>query len=224
LIGELHRLGIGAGDTVIAHTSFARFEGFRGGISEAIQVLQAAVGERGNLVLPTLPFSGSAYEYVHAGRITDVARTPSHMGLLTEIFRRLPGVRRSIHPTHPVAVRGEGAEELIKDHHQSLTPCGRGSPFHRLLENGGKILLAGVDVRSMTFFHYMEEVLEPSMPFSPFTTEWFDLQTRGADGQLYPTRTRLYDPVISSRRDVRLMVDPLRRAGFWKKERWAACR
>jgi hypothetical protein len=85
-------------------------------------------------------------------------------------------------------------------------------------------LLAGVDVRSMTFFHYMEEVLEPSMPFSPFTTEWFDLQTRGADGQLYPTRTRLYDPVISSRRDVRLMVDPLRRAGFWKKERWAACR
>ena len=217
LIRELRRLGIAPGDTVIAHTSFARFEGFRGGISQAIQALQTAVGERGNLLLPTLPFSGSAYEYVSAGRITDVARTPSHMGLLTEIFRRLPGVRRSIHPTHPVAVWGERGEELIRDHYRSPTPCGQGSPFHRLLEHQGKILLAGVDIRSMTFFHYMEEVLEPSMPFSPFTTEWFDLQTRGVDGRLYPTHTRLYDPAVSSRRDVRLMVDPLRRAGFWKE-------
>jgi len=217
LIDELHRLGIRPGDTVIAHTSFAQFEGFRGGISQAIQSLQAAVGEGGNLLLPTLPFSGSAYEYARAGRITDVARTPSHMGLLTEIFRRLPGVRRSIHPTHPVAAWGARSEELIRGHHESLTPCGRGSPFHRLLELRGKVLLAGVDVRSMTFFHYMEEVLEPSMPFSPFTAEWFDLQTRAADGRLYLTRTRLYDPAVSSRRDVRLMVDPLRRGGLWNE-------
>jgi len=69
----------------------------------------------------------------------------------------------------------------------------------------------------MTFFHYMEEVLEPSMPFSPFTAEWFDLQTRATDGRLYLTRTRLYDPAVSSRRDVRLVVDPLRRGGFWNE-------
>jgi aminoglycoside 3-N-acetyltransferase len=217
LVNELRRLGIHAGDTVFAHTSFARFEGFTGGISEAIQALQAAVGEQGNLLLPTLPFSGSAYEYVRSGRLTDIARTPSRNGLLTEIFRRLPGVTRSIHPTHPVAVWGKHASKLVADHHKALTPCGKGSPFHRLLEADGKILLAGVDIRSMTFFHFVEEELEPEMPFTPFTAEWFDLETRGTDGQIYQTRTRLFDPLISSSRDVRLMIEPLRHAGFWRE-------
>ena len=217
LVDTLRTLGIRAGDTVLAHTSFARFEGFTGGISEAIQALQTAVGQEGNLLLPTLPFSGSAYEYVQSHRLTDIARTPSQMGLLTEIFRRLPDVTRSIHPTHPVAVWGKRAGELTADHYRSLTPCGNGSPYHRLLEADGKILLAGVDIRSMTFFHYVEEQLEPEMPFSPFTSAWFDLETRGADSQIYQTRTRLFDPTISSRRDVRMMVEPLRRAGFWRE-------
>jgi len=219
LVETLRSLGIGTGDTVLAHTSFAHFEGFTGGISEAIQALQTAVGKEGNLLLPTLPFSGSAYEYVQSHRLTDIARTPSRMGFLTEIFRRLPDVTRSIHPTHPVAAWGKRASELTADHYKALTPCGKGSPFCRLLEADGKILLAGVDIRSMTFFHYVEEQLEPEMPFSPFTTAWFDLKTRGTDGQIYQTRTRLFDSAISSRRDVRLMIKPLRHAGYWHERK-----
>jgi aminoglycoside 3-N-acetyltransferase len=223
LVNTLRSLGIRPGDTVLAHTSLARFEGFTGGTSEgplaqvrpAIQALQTAVGEQGSLLLPTLPFLGTALEYVQSGRLTDINRTPSQMGLLTEIFRRLPGVTRSIHPTHPVAAWGNRATELTANHYKALTPCGRNSPFHRLLEVDGKILLAGVDFRTMTFFHYVEELLEPEMPFSPFTSEWFDLETRGPDGRTYRTRTRLYDPAVSSIRDVRLMIGPLRHAGFW---------
>ena len=215
LVDTLRSLGIRTGDTVLAHTSFARFEGFTGGISEAIQALKTAVGEEGNLLLPTFPFAGSAHEYIQSRRLTDIARTPSQMGLLTEIFRRFPDVTRSIHPTHPVAAWGKRASELTADHYKALTPCGKGSPFYRLLEADGKILLAGVDIRSMTFFHYVEEQLEPEMPFSPFTSAWFELETRGTDGQNYQTRTRLFDSAISSRRDVRLMIEPLRQAGFW---------
>ncbi|MCC6585147.1 MAG: AAC(3) family N-acetyltransferase [Bryobacterales bacterium] len=215
LVAALQSLGVQPGDALIAHTSFAEFAGFQGGIGEAIRALQAAVTEQGTLLIPTLPFSGSALEYAKSGAITDVKRTPSRMGFITEIFRRGPGVIRSIHPTHPIAAWGAQAAELTADHHTAETPCGRNSPFHRLLEMNGKILLAGVDVRAMTFFHYLEEHLEPQMPFSPFTKEWFELQTRGVDGQLYSTRTRLYAPEFSAKRDVRLMIPVLRAANAW---------
>lgn len=215
LVAAIRLLGVRPGDSLIAHTSFAEFAGFQGGIGEAIQALQAAVTEQGTLLIPTLPFSGSAYEYAKSGAITDMKRTPSRMGFITEIFRRGPGVVRSIHPTHPIAAWGAQAAELTAGHYAAETPCGRNSPFHRLLEANGKILLAGVDVRAMTFFHYLEEHLEPQMPFSPFTKEWFDLQTRGIDGQLYPTRTRLYAPEFSAKRDVQLMIPALRDAGAW---------
>jgi aminoglycoside N3'-acetyltransferase len=108
---------------------------------------------------------------------------------------------------------------LVADHYRAGTPCGKHSPFDKLLQRQGKILLAGVDIRSMTFFHYVEELLEPQMPFSPFTTEWFELSTKGATGEIYRTRTRLFDPVISSRRDTRLLIEPLRRAGSWHEGR-----
>ena len=219
LVETLRRMGVHPGDTVIAHSSFARFEGFTGRISEAIQALQDAVGQGGTLLMPTIPFSGSALDYVQSGQVTDVLRTPSRMGLLTEVFRRLPGAVRSIHPTHPIAARGQRAAELVADHYRAETPCGKNSPFEKLLQSEGKILLAGVDIRCMTFFHYVEELLELSMPFSPFTTEWFELSTKGPTGEILHTRTRLFDPVISSNRDTRLMIKPLRRAGFWHEGR-----
>jgi len=219
LLAALRRLGVEPGDAVIAHSSFARFEGFRGGVSEAIRTLQAAVGEGGALLMPTLPFEGSAIDYVLSGRVTDISRTPSRMGFMTEIFRRLAGVQRSIHPTHPIAIWGRNATALCAGHHDTRSPCGHGSPFHKLFEANGKILLAGASIRAMTFFHYVEELLEAQMPFSPFTREWFEAKTIGADGTTYETRMRLFDRAISSRRDCELMIPRLLERGFWRQER-----
>lgn len=213
----LKKVGIRPGDAVMVHSSYASFEGFAGGVSDVIQKLQEAVGESGTLLQPTMPFSGRALDYARSGQITDVRKTPSKMGLLTELFRRRTGVIRSVHPTHPIAAWGRGAAAMTVDHYKSLTPCGAGSPFHRLLEADGKTLLAGVDINSMTFFHYIEERLEPVMPFSPFTSEWFDLDVRGADGILYRTHTRLYDGAVSSRRDLFPLREPLRRIGGWQE-------
>lgn len=217
LAEALRRLGIAPGDTVMAHTSFAHFEGFQGSASDAIQTLQSSVGDSGTFLMPTIPFGGTAFEYVASGRITDIRRTPSAMGLLTELFRRRIGVVRSIHPTHPIAAAGRRAAELTASHYTAATPCGKGSPFHRLLEADGQVLLAGAGIEAMTFFHYIEEHLEPKMPFSPFTSEWFDLQTRGPDGQMYQTHTRLYDPAVSSRRRLEPLRIELKAAGAWRE-------
>ena len=118
----LHRLGVAQGDVVMVHSSFDRFMGFKGSLGDAMRVLQDVVGGNGALLMPTLPFSGSAVEYVKTNAILDVRRTPSRMGFMSEIFRRLPGVSRSLHPTHPVAGWGAKAASLLESHHSARTP------------------------------------------------------------------------------------------------------
>jgi aminoglycoside 3-N-acetyltransferase len=213
----LRSIGICPGDTIMVHSSYASFEGFSGGVSDVIRKLQAAVGEEGTLLQPTMPFTGRAIDYVRSGHVTDIRKTPSKMGLLTEVFRRRPDVVRSIHPTHPIAAWGCEAAAITADHYKCLTPCGAGSPFHRLLLANGKTLLAGVGIESMTFFHYIEEHLERAMPFSPFTSEWFDLKVRGADGVMRDTHTRLFDPSVSPRRNLLPLRAHLNKTGSWKE-------
>jgi aminoglycoside 3-N-acetyltransferase len=215
----LARVGLHPGDTVLVHVSYDRFLGFTGGPATVIEILQRLLKPQGTLLMPTLPFSGSALEYVNKRIITDLKRTPSAMGLVTELFRRMPGVLRSCHPTHPVAAWGAGADRLTRNHHECATPCGAGSPYLRLLEVDGKILFLGADISAMTFFHGIEEVIESKMPVSPFTRDWFDLETRGHAGVMYMTRTRLYDPSLSARRDVSLLLPELIRNSAWRTER-----
>src|SRR5437773_1957507 len=173
---------------------------------DIIQVLQEAVGPSGTLLMPTMPFSGTALEYVAKDKVFDVTRTPSQMGLITELFRRSPGVRRSIHPTHPVAAWGYKAKEMLEDHHLAKSPCGRQSPYGKLIEFESKILFLGTDIDVMTFFHTLEEELEPKMPFSPFTKEIFTLRCKDQDGNILVSSTRLFDPIYSRRRDLQKLV------------------
>jgi aminoglycoside 3-N-acetyltransferase len=215
----LKALGLAPGDAVLTHSSFDRFEGFAGGVGDAIRVLKESVGDHGTLLMPTMTFTGSAVDYARAAAITDLQATPSRNGLITEIFRRMPGVTRSVHPTHPVAVFGSLAEEFVRDHHHAGTPCGRPSPFMQLLDHKGKILFLGVDIQSMTLFHALEELLEGDMPFSPFTKEVFELRTRNREGQVVVTKTRLYDRSLSSKRDTEIMMPILKANGWWKESR-----
>jgi aminoglycoside N3'-acetyltransferase len=103
----------------------------------------------------------------------------------------------------------------LANHHLARTPCGEGTPFARLLEHDGRILFLGADIESATFFHYVEEVLEPSMPMSPFTTEEFSLQSRDETGAILVSKTRLFDPALSRRRDLHKLASVLRQQGKW---------
>jgi aminoglycoside 3-N-acetyltransferase len=138
------------------------------------------------------------------------------MGLLTELFRRLPGVQRSVHPTHPVAVWGSGASDMVLDHHLAATPCGAPSPYVALERAQGKILLMGTDISILTFYHYVEEVIESQLPESPFTRETYRLSSRLANGTVIETTTRLYEPSVSRRRNLSGLVVPLRQRGAWR--------
>lgn len=219
LLQHLRRLGVAAGDTVLVHSSYDTFIGFTGKPSDVVRILQEAVGTEGMLLMPTMAFTGTAVDHARSAPLFDVARTPSRMGLLTEIFRRMPDVIRSVHPTHSVAVWGRGARTIVADHHLAATPCGVGSPFARLLEQHGKILLLGAEMDSLTFFHTVEEMLESQFPISPFTGEVFVLSSRDRDGVLVSTRTRLFEPAVSRRRNLGTLARALRQRGALREMR-----
>jgi aminoglycoside 3-N-acetyltransferase len=219
LVQMLHRLGVAPGDTLFVHSSLDEFRAFLGKPTDIILALQEAVGPTGTLLMVTLPFTGTAVDYVQKGEIFDVKRTPSQMGLLTEIFRRSPGVIRSVHPTHSVAAWGRFAAEMVRDHFNAGTPCGRQTPYGRLLDHAGKILFLGTEINVMTFFHSVEEILEPQLPFSPFTKEVYSPKSRDEHGNLHVSQTRLFEPHYSRRRNIEKLVPVLRERHWWRETR-----
>lgn len=144
-------MGLTQGDSLIVHSSFRSLKPFDGGPPEVVQAILDVIGETGNLMLPTFGYSTPLPDPYY-----DVDETPCRTGAINELGRRLPGMVRSMHPTHSVAVRGPDAEALTADH-LSFRTVGVGSPIDRLAKRGGKVLLLGVDHTANTMIHVAEE-------------------------------------------------------------------
>ena len=217
LLQALRTVGIERGDVIFVHSAHSAFRAFEGKTPDIIDALKDAVGPEGTLLMPTFSVAGLAVDYAAQNKVFDPAVTPSQVGLITEIFRRSPGVERSLHPTHSVAGWGKRTAEFLRDNQLAATPCGRGTPLHRVLEAKGKIVLLGVDITTMSLFHTIEELLEAQMPFSPFTTETFRLRCR-ANGQLSDAGPmRLYAPDISRKRRLQPLAELLKKKGKWRQ-------
>lgn len=197
----LSRLGIRRGDTILVHSAFRRATGFRGSPQDVIACLLSAVGEEGNLLMVSLPYETSSYEHLRHDPLFDLRRTPSRMGIVSEVFRRREGVRRSLHPTHPVLALGKDAEWLVRDHEKCGTPCGAGTPFAKLREIGGKVLFFDVPFGNFTFIHHIEDLLEASLPFPLYRDESFPGRVLDQDGQPLVVPTRVFSQrAVSTRR------------------------
>ena len=218
----LVELGVVAGDVVMVHSAFDSFLGFQGGPVDAIRTLQEVVGARGTLMMPTIPFRGTAVEYALGDPVFDVRQTVSRMGLLTELFRRSPGVVRSIHPTHSVAVWGNRAEAIIAGHERAESPCGRSTPYEKLLEHDGKILLAGVPPDTMTFCYFVAAELEPQLAIPVFTREKYPMRWRDGNGTVRVSHLRLFSLRLDH--DLRPLVNELKRRHQWRERRVGSLR
>ena len=213
----LLQLGVVPGDVLMVHSAFDHFVGFQGGPVDVIRTLQQAVGAGGTLLMPTIPFRGTAVEYALGEPVFDVRQTVSRMGLITEVFRRSPGVVRSIHPTHSVAVWGSRADAIVAGHEQAETPCGRLTPYGRLLEYDGKILLAGVPANTMTFCYFVAEQLEPRLAFPVLTRETYPMRWKDGDGTIRVSNLRLFSRRLDH--DLSALVGELTRRKQWREQR-----
>ena len=101
------------------------------------------------LAMPTF-FSGSNWEakeyYENAKHIFNVRKTFSQMGMLSELFRRTPNVKRSTHPTHSICALGPLADVLTKNHHQADTTFGEGTPFGEVIKY--RTIILGIGTKS----------------------------------------------------------------------------
>jgi aminoglycoside N3'-acetyltransferase len=116
-------------------------------------------------------------------------------------------------------VWGTRALGLLGKDWEARTPCGQGTAYHRMLDVDAKIVMLGTGPQPMTFYHFVEELIEPLMPASPFTAEEFTLQTKDVKGNLYTSHMRLFEPVLSAKRRMSLMVPDLQGRGFWNEAR-----
>jgi len=209
LLAALRRLGVAEGDTVMLHSAFSREHGFHGSAAELIDVFIEAVGPRGHLLMPSLPYRNAALDWLESGRRFDVRKTPSMMGMVSESFRRREGVQRSLNPMHPILVHGPEAARFVAAHPDCLYSCGPGSPFDELLKADGRVVFFNVPIEMFTFFHYLEHLVHETLPFKLYTDQPFDAPVVDAEGRARTVRTYAFARGAIARRRPERLYDAL---------------
>lgn len=167
IAGQLGSLGIAAGDVVMMHSSLSALGPVDGGAETVIDGILDAIGPTGTLMVPVFrdsvwgdpaDFTNTDCDCTSADGLC-TSRQPGFQGILTEVVRRRPGCLRSCHKSHSWVAVGPAASDLLVGHRQTPAMCGEHNPFEPLLAADGKLLILGVQVNTITLWHYYEELL-----------------------------------------------------------------
>jgi aminoglycoside 3-N-acetyltransferase len=151
LQSQLRTLGVRDDNLLLVHSNVAG-----GDLSEICAVFEAlcdVVQPHGTVAFPTFTFDfckGKPYDY---------RKTPSQMGMLTEMARRHRSAHRIYHPIYGFALLGAEAKSLADSIH-NVSSYGDDSLFGELRRRNGQILIINLPfAHSMTFFHHVEEMV-----------------------------------------------------------------
>lgn len=150
----LRNCGIKEGDVIFVHSDVSAF-GKLSALDAAFLLktlmdsLKESVGSNGTIIMPTFTYSFTE------NKPYDRANSKSKVGTLTEYFRKLPDVGRTIHADHSVAVWGRHKSELLSIGKDTF---GKDSIFGKLHKLNGKIVFFGAPFQSCTFVHYIEQM------------------------------------------------------------------
>ena len=120
------------------------------------------VTEDGLIVMPYYPPINST-EWAIKNEVFDMRNTKSGMGILTNVFSKMPNVEMSKHPIKAVCAWGKEAKALVSGHDKSLTPYYWDSPYGIMLKNHSKSM--GLGVTHIPLFHAVDDVLAPSYDY-----------------------------------------------------------
>ncbi len=155
----LKGIGIKDTDTVIFHSSLKSFGRVDGGADAVIEGIKDALKE-GTVVFPTLVNRDFANAYEN----WDINNSPSDAGLISETFRLKERTLRSDQATHSVAAWGKYALFITKEHGLGKgrygvfgsTPFSHSSPWQKMYDLDGKVVMLGVTMVYNTFKHFVE--------------------------------------------------------------------
>lgn len=149
---DIRRIGIGPQDKLLIHSSMKAVGEVAGGAATVIRAFQQSLDD-GLLIFPTHTWES----WNNADGLFDPRTEPSCVGILAEVFRKMPNVVRSLHPTHSVAAWGVGASEFVQGEEFVDTPCPREGVWGRLYDIEARILFLGASLKKNTFLHSVEE-------------------------------------------------------------------
>ncbi len=168
---DLRQIGVSKNMTLLVHSSLSSVGWVLGGASAMVRALITEIGETGTLLMPTAtPHCGDPAEWTsptiptaHLAQVRehlpvfDLETTPTTLGAIPEAFRTWPGTRRSNHPLESVSARGPLADFMTADHPLAFSE-GKGSPFEKLHDQNGWVLLIGVGFNRCTALHFAESL------------------------------------------------------------------
>jgi aminoglycoside N3'-acetyltransferase len=169
----LREAGIQEGSCLMVHSSVDGIGLRTGGrviehqlqvASELLKFLKTILGPTGTLVMPTHPHyrddPGFMFTKTELRLTYDPLRTPSKVGLLTEMFRRSSGSIRSLHPLSSITAAGPLAQEIVGSFPKpGDLPHGKNSPYKRFCDAGGVIVGINVSfINALTIVHVAEEL------------------------------------------------------------------
>jgi aminoglycoside 3-N-acetyltransferase len=167
LAASISRAGVRTGGILMVHTRMSAIGWVVGGADTVVLALRDALGEDGTLLVYTC-WEHDAFhiaEWPEAHRAAYLREPPvfdpdvspgwTGVGRVPERVRTWPGARRSAHPLASVAALGPDAVFLTRDHRLD-DGYGPTSPFARLVERRGQILLLGAPLETLTVLHHAE--------------------------------------------------------------------
>ena len=100
---DLESIGLPQGAVMMVHSSLKSFGQVPGGAETVIKTIINFLSPGGTLLMP-----GLSYLSVRSDNpVFNVSKTPSCVGIIPETFRRMEGVKRSMHPTHSMCGIGK---------------------------------------------------------------------------------------------------------------------
>jgi aminoglycoside 3-N-acetyltransferase len=148
---------------VLVHAALRKVGPVMGGAQTILDALRDAVGPAGTIVGYT-DWDGQDDIEDHPELRTEVrpfdpltSRSVRDTGFFPEMLRTTPGARRSGNPGASMAAIGGRADWFTADHALDYG-YGPQSPLGKLVEAGGKTLMLGAPLDTMTLLHHAEHL------------------------------------------------------------------
>lgn len=197
---QLQSFGIKEGDTILVHSSMSKIGFVEGGPKTIVDALLETVGPNGHILMPNSPNARFQLDYIQEIHYFDVLNDKSKLGAISEYFRNHENAVRSWHPTEPVSCIGPDTEFFVGMHFNQITPYNENSPFYKVAERNGKILMIGVTLDNAgTNLHTLEDAIE-DFKYPVYHPTVFETKIVDPKGEEHRVTTKVHDPIWSKKR------------------------
>lgn len=153
---SLSDLKIKKGDTLYIHSNLnSLFKDYKVSLRDSVEILYSCLkkilGSKGTIVVPAY-----YYEYGFNDKAFDLYDSPisPELGIFPKFMLAQKGSKRSLNPITSVVANGYNSKKIC-----NMNTCsgyGIDSPFDILTNLNAKMIFLGVDLRYMTYVHYVE--------------------------------------------------------------------